>query len=315
MNAGGVRVAWRVADDGTLHAAVTLARPLGVLAAVIGRTPETFVALLPRLFPFCGHAHALAALQAVEAAQGIDVAPEHLRARTVLAQLDAVAAHVWRAALDWPVLAGTPTHAPSVADARQAVTLAARALYPDGDWMAPGGGRLAPVPHELHRLRDALPPLEALLRDPRLGAAIEQRLADALAGIDTVWQRRVAMRFVQTRTRALADLVAADGALLGALTLACASPRPLQRAEGRGTGSALTARGMLQYTVSIVDGCVASCELSAPIDRDFGPGGEAQRWLAAIDEEAQDPVVAARWMLAALDPCAEVQVAGLPVHA
>ncbi len=303
---GEIRVRLEHAGPRIVAATLVLHRPLAVVRVALGRAPDGFLHLLPLLFPLCGMAHGVAALRAIEGACGLEVPEAHQRARDALCLLDALAAHAWRAALEWPALCGIPAEPFKVAAARRAAEAAARALYPDGDWLRPGGGRLEPEPTAI----DALVPRIQAIRD---GMALDQHLvalrtglASAFAGAAPDWVPALHTRFRVTAAQAQHDAAAAADALVGQSATARASAA-LPVPDGIGRGTAVTARGPLVYAVELRGGHVVECRIDAPIDRAFGSGCEAERLLGTIGSVAR-PSVAARWLLAALDPCAPVVV-------
>lgn len=95
--------------DGRLQAIdVRRVRP-PVAALLRGRAPEHAVAVLPRLFSLCTHAHAIAAALAWAAARGDEpallgatIAPAQSR----LLRAEALREHLWRLLLDWPAWLG-----------------------------------------------------------------------------------------------------------------------------------------------------------------------------------------------------------------
>lgn len=288
-------------------ASLGLFRPLAVVRVALGRTPEGFLHLLPMLFPLCGMAHGVAALRAIERALELEVPATQERARDTLCLLDALAAHAWRAALDWPALSGARAEPFKVAAARRAAEATVRALYPDGDWLRPGGGRLAP---DTAAIAELLPRIRAIGD----GMALDQRLVElrtglaaAFAGASPEWVPALHTRFRVTAAQARHDAQAAVDALTAQGQVTPVAPMPMVVADGSGRGTASTARGPLAYEVALRGGRVQECRIDAPIDRAFGPGCEAERLLAGIGSVAR-PTIAARWLVAALDPCAPVTV-------
>lgn len=109
-----------------------------------GRRPAQVLALLPTLYALCGTAQGLAGLQAVENAAGIDAAPAQRKARRILCLAEVVAEHAAAALRDWPPLLGEAPDLAALKPLRPLIMAARKALYPAGDWTAPGGGGLAP---------------------------------------------------------------------------------------------------------------------------------------------------------------------------
>lgn len=304
---GEVRVLLEHAGPRIVAATLGLHRPLAVVRVALGRTPEGFLQLLPMLFPLCGMAHGVAALRAIENAMCVEVSAVQQRARDTLCLLDALAAHAWRAALDWPALCGARAEPFKVAAARRAAEATVRALYPDGDWLRPGGGALAP---DAAAIADLLPRIRAIGD----GMALDQRLVElrtglaaAFAGASPDWVPALHTRFRVTAAQARHDAQAAVDALAAQGAVASVVAAPELGADGGGRGTASTARGPLAYAVTLRGARVRECSIDAPIDRAFGAGCEAQRLLASIGSVAR-PSIAARWLVAALDPCAPVTV-------
>jgi Ni,Fe-hydrogenase I large subunit len=285
-----------------------LRRPLELLTGLHGKSPDECLRLLPLLFPLCGMAHALAALQAIEASLGIEPDPAHLAARATLALADATAAHVWRTCIDWPQLAGEPVFASPVARARRLSERIAVALYPDGDWRRLGGGRLAPDAAALARACAELEQLRAETAPAVALSVLRQQLTSALAGAEGEWQARLDACFADMADATTASFERLDARLRMAPTR---SETPVSSApfadSGDGSGSVDTARGVLCYQIRIASRKVENCTLVAPTDRTFDGSGPVAPVLHRL-QRADQPVLAVRWILAAFDPCIEVQV-------
>lgn len=303
-----ILVCLRASAGGPLAPRLALKRPREVVRVALGRAPTEFLRMLPLLFPLCGTAHAVAGLRGIEAAASIRVDPAHERARRLVCLADALAAHAWRSAFDWGALLGEAPRPHPVAAARRVAEGLARAMYPDGDLLAHGGGRLAPAPGFAAQwgavFRAAITDLAL---DERL-AALRRAMPGALAGADPAWMPRLQTRFRVAAAQARSDAEALLAALAGVGEAAApAAQQPVALPDGEGEGRVDTARGELRYRVALRDGLVVDCALEAPIDRVFGDGGEAGRWLAELDCAAR-PAAAARWIVAALDPCAAVRI-------
>jgi hypothetical protein len=109
-----------------------------------GRKVAEAVALLPAIFSLCGTAQGLAGARAVEAALGLAETPAQKAARDFLVLMEGIAEHAQTILRDWPPLLGDPPDLVGLKALRPLVAAARRALYPDGDWTRPGGGRLVP---------------------------------------------------------------------------------------------------------------------------------------------------------------------------
>lgn len=119
-------------------------RLLSVPVSLAGCPSDEAVRRLSTLFAVCRIAQGLAGAEAVENASGYRVGAIHSLARRMLLLGETVLEHGSRATLDWPLLLGEPPLAPTVRMLRGALADLHRDLYPDGDWMRPGGGRLQP---------------------------------------------------------------------------------------------------------------------------------------------------------------------------
>lgn len=290
-----------------LSADLTLHRPLAVVSVALGRTPADFLRMLGLLFPLCGAAHAIAALRAIESAAGIAPDPAHEAARRAIALADALAAHAWRSEFDWAPLAGVEPRPATVAAARRATESLQRALYPDGDALRPGGGRLAAPAALAAEWAPVFARISTSLRlDERL-AGVRSGMAAAMVGADPAWLARLQTRFRVAAAHAQADAAAIADALVslsGIDAPPCGTPAA---AAGAGEGVVETARGALRWQVELRGGQVVAGHPEAPIDRVFGRGGEARAWLGELRHAAR-PAEAARWLLSALDPCAPLRI-------
>ena len=109
-----------------------------------GRPPAQVLALLPTLYSLCGTAQGLAGLEAVEDAAGIRVPPAQRMARHALGLVEILAEHAASVLRDWPGLLGEAPDPAAIKPLRPLIMAARKALYPAGDWIALGGGKLEP---------------------------------------------------------------------------------------------------------------------------------------------------------------------------
>ena len=122
----------------------------GIAAALAARPLADVPALLPRLFPLCGAAHAAASLGAIETALGMELSPAQAAFRDLLLLAEHGAAVAWRILMDWPPLIGEPAQVRTCADIRRAA--AAIAAGAEGaQWARIGGAKLRPDRDDLHR--------------------------------------------------------------------------------------------------------------------------------------------------------------------
>lgn len=156
----GITITLRVADGRVARAEIGSNRLVQASSMLDGRRPEQALAVLPTLFSLCGTAQGLAGLEAVENAAGIDASPAQRKARHILCRVEMVAEHLGAAFRDWPPLLGEAPDLVALKPLRPLVMAARKALYPAGDWTAPGGGGLAPDREALtdivHRLGEAV---------------------------------------------------------------------------------------------------------------------------------------------------------------
>ena len=132
-------------NDGVIGGVVV--RNQRILTATLplaGHSAEDAVPLVSRLFAVCRFAQGVAGAQAIEQAAGLSVGPAHLAARRFLVLCETILEHGTRTAFDWPRLLGETPAIQTVKALRGALADMHRDVYPDGDWMRPGGGRLAP---------------------------------------------------------------------------------------------------------------------------------------------------------------------------
>jgi len=285
-----------------------LQRPLQLLAGFHGKRPAECLRLLPLLFPLCGTAHALAALQAIEVAASMKPGLAHATARKALAVSDMLAAQVWRTCIDWAQLTGMPIAPKPVAQARRLVERIALGVYPDGDWQRLGGGRLAPDGAALAAVREDLQQLRARVDAAGDGVALRSQMVIALRGAEPEWTPRIERCFAAMSDAMATSFHALDSQLEALAQLPPApSSDELTDQSGRGSGVALTARGELRYEFELVCAHVAACRMSAPTDREFAADGPVAQLLQRL-RRADDPLLAVRWVLAGYDPCIEVQV-------
>ncbi|HVI50419.1 MAG TPA: nickel-dependent hydrogenase large subunit [Candidatus Sulfotelmatobacter sp.] len=148
---GSLELSIQVTDGRFSRVSILNRRPLSIATAFTGQQAGAAVGLCARLFSICRFAQGLAAAEAVERAGQAAVSPSQRQARQVLLAAEAVLEHAGRSLLVWPDLLGEPVRIMELKTLREALTGLHLALYPDGDWMRPGGGRLAPDQPQLIR--------------------------------------------------------------------------------------------------------------------------------------------------------------------
>jgi coenzyme F420-reducing hydrogenase alpha subunit len=142
---GGIDIAITADGKRIVDVSITNTRPLGLPSHLAGLTPQAAVFRIVTLFSVCRIAQGLAGSKAVEQALGIDAGPSHQAARSLLLRGEIALDHATCALLVWPVLVGKrPANLQALKSLRASLANLWTCLYPDGDWMQPGGGRLIP---------------------------------------------------------------------------------------------------------------------------------------------------------------------------
>jgi len=294
-------------------------RGLGPLRhAMIGQTAAAAPALIARLCPLAGQAHAIVTRRAIEAAQDlpIDMAAETRREAVIAAE--AASAHVWRAAIDWASLAGLPARIDAVRAARFGVARVMAGEVRDGhDRLArvlatqalTGSGGSA------GRLSGLLAGVE-LARDPALGPRTAPWFASRLAADLRFGDRPEAetgpadpanLPAAPDRIAALAGAARALGARLAA-GIGPPDPAAIRSGgSGAGCGLAMTALGPLTCWIRLEEGLLADFRAVAPTEWLTHPRGALTRSLLGLS--GPDIAGFARRVLAAFDPCADAAIA------
>jgi len=141
----GIDIVVTVDGGSIVDVSIANHRPLGLASHLIGMEPSEALRQITKLFSICQLVQGTAGCMAIEEALGIDLAPSHKAARELLVYGETVMEHATCALLSWPALLGQmPTGLPALRLIRSGLADLWRAVYPDGDWMRPGGGRLAP---------------------------------------------------------------------------------------------------------------------------------------------------------------------------
>jgi hypothetical protein len=198
-----------------------------------GRDPRQVLDTLPLVFSICATAQSSAAVQAIEQAVGVTVAPAHAAARELLVLAETAREHLFRILLGWSTWLSLPPAGPRLAALGRMRSAWSQALYPDGDAFRPGGGRLQP---DNAALDTALQEAESLV-DLALGIAHAEWSAIADEGALVRWagsSDAVAARMVRHVCDAgLASLGRCDVALLPPLSDAVLGGQMLADDAGR----------------------------------------------------------------------------------
>ena len=173
---GGIDITVRI-DGGLIrHVGIANRRPRGAGLCFRDLPLAELPATVTRLFSICRMAQGMAAVAALEAAAGVTAAPAQGTARRLLLLAETVLERSVQTCLHWPALLG---EAPLVAPLKSLRTAFAdlhRDLFPEGDWLRPGGGRLAPAPQALSRRLEA--GAEALRLTGALAGRLRRKVAD-----------------------------------------------------------------------------------------------------------------------------------------
>lgn len=158
---GALRLRLTVRGEEVVKAELDSSRPVGVAVVFEGRRPKEVVRLIPNLFGVCSTAQTVAALGALESAHGMAIPAGHGAARTVAVAVETAREHLGRILLDWPRWLGREPWSEHARRSYRFPGQATRLLYPDGDFAALGGGRLAPDRQGIRSIREEL---ETLVR-------------------------------------------------------------------------------------------------------------------------------------------------------
>jgi uptake hydrogenase large subunit len=304
-----VRAGWSASRRALVAASAVAERPAAE-RLLAGRAPAAALQLIPLIYSLCGKAQTSVARAALGAAEsGVAVTVDGAAVRR-----EAIAEHLWRLLVDWPVLLGeTPDRAGFAQWHRR---LAADEL-PAADRSALGdfaAGRLAEAVDTLVRRLD-----DRTTVDPqRLPLFTPAGLAAAFGAVDEAFARRPEWQGWPAETGSLARQPAAPASLAGRLRARLAdlqdavvsleSPADpvvgLPLPGGGGIAGCDTARGLLFHRAQLAGDRIVSYRVVAPTEWAFHP---ESAWIAALDgTAAETPEIAEnalrRWVLA-LDPC------------
>ena len=344
MTADGIAITVRLDGGRISQVAIKNQRPPSATAPLAGLRPDQALATLTRLFAVCRMAQGAAALAALEDAAGRPAAAAQQLARRFLILGETVHEHCVQSCLRWPPLLGEAPLLGPLKGLLAALADLHRDLYPDGDWLRPGGGRLAPDRGALHRRLEAA--VEAVGRIGDLPARLRQKVSEAglgdfgaaavepLAALpDDLLRRRLAgddsftarpdwlgqpcftgplARRPLFGTGLLAHLLAAEMDLAASLAdmrdsldaLGEDDGQAIDDVSGEGLGVVEAARGRLVHYLRLDQGRVRDCRILAPTEWNFHPDGLLSRGLVGAPAPA-DADFALRLLITALDPCVE----------
>lgn len=168
---GGIDVELAVESGRIVDVTIANRRPLGIASRLAGYLPSDALRLVTRLFSVCRIAQGLAGAMAMERAQGVEIDPSQKAARAFLLRGETVLEHSTCVLLNWPSLQGQRTANLCFLSAlRASLGELWRSVYPDGDWMRPGGGRLAPDKAALAAKLDAV---QGAIKDAHLATPLD----------------------------------------------------------------------------------------------------------------------------------------------
>ncbi|MBB6252115.1 hypothetical protein [Nitrospirillum iridis] len=294
--------------------------PRGDITALLAAVPvERVPSLVRSLFAVCANAQGHAAELAVEAALGLEAAPEILAEREARTWMEGMREHGLRISLDWARLLG---EAPDLARARAFVALsvaedpgalirdAVTGLPPEG-WLAmtstvqlarwAGAGRTVAARFiaTLFELPTLTPAGEAAAGSLAARHADHPLLARALP-VGSLIACHVARVIDLCRAPARLAALRADGVT---------AVRGAAMGPGSGRAAVPCARGTLVHEVGVVAGRVERYRILSPTDSTFAPGGPAERRFQGLCAwPPADRARLAEVMMLALDPCVDYAV-------
>ncbi|MCB1348551.1 MAG: hypothetical protein KDK11_07860 [Maritimibacter sp.] len=292
-------------------------RPEGAARIFEGKPAETMCGTIGRVFSLCGRAQTVAALAAVEQAQGIAPDPGVARARDALRRAEMLTQVVTRLALHWPRVLGLPL-APGAVRAAMAAELAIEQGVLGAGWRRPGagldGGRADVGAAEIDLDALVAPLSDGLAARGWQGyGALPAGAAPECGVLATYWDAPAVARARAAHGAGLAARLAAAETALRTLPgeiaadLAAVRPAPVRlptRDANDGVATVETARGPLTHRVRVEGGQVVRCRTEAPTEANFTETGPvASGLLGAV----ADPVAAELHVLA-IDPCVAARV-------
>jgi hypothetical protein len=321
---GDIRVLLTVSGGRVEHADIRSTRPKNAARVFNGKSPAGLTREIGAVFSLCGRAQTIAALRAAEAALGIPSDPSVEAARNALRHAEMISQSAMRLCLFWPRALGLAPEPGLVRLALETERAMITGLFGGAGWTRPGAATIEPAPaldEVIERLAEAVdefcggtPLRQELARlglegfgalpegmDPEEGAFARQWDDERTAEARAAYGPGLAARLEASLT----DLLALPGWLLAGVSAVSASEeRAPARNSGMGMSEVETARGRLVHRVSVTDGLVSSCELSAPTEANFRPGGPVTAGLIGADAKDRARLeLAAQLHVLAIDPC------------
>ena len=139
---GRLQLVVKVSGGAVADVSIRSTRAVGACSVLHGRSMGEALRLIPTVFSICGTAQVHAGMAACENALGLPLPAVQGAARNLLLTAETAQEHCWRVALDWPKLVGNPADVKTLAALRAPLAGIVSGLFPDGQWIRPGGGRL-----------------------------------------------------------------------------------------------------------------------------------------------------------------------------
>lgn len=310
-------------------------RPADTARMFVGHSPKDLVSQIGTVYALCGRAQTIAALKAQENACEIDLSPSQNTARDILRLAEMLTQTAMRLCLHWPKVLGLPA-APNIVRACLATEAALQTdILGGSDWKRVGGGSISGVSKQTTQALDTLTnEIAGLFVENGLADGLRQALSDksiqgfgALSPNDPLeqgalmrnWDHPAVSRLRQAWGGGLAARLEAGLCELREITEAIvdlqAKLEPDQGIavapirDGSGEATVETVRGALTHKVSIHDGLISACEITAPTEANFAADGAIERGI--IGSDATDIAalkLAAELHVLAVDPCVAFSV-------
>ena len=139
---GRLKLVVRISGGTVANVSILSTRAVRACSVFHDHSVAEVLRLIPSVFSICGTAQAHAGLAACEEALGQSLSAPQYAARRLLLMVETAQEHCWRIALDWPKLVDKLPDVKALMALRAPLTGIAAGLFPDGEWLRPGGGRL-----------------------------------------------------------------------------------------------------------------------------------------------------------------------------
>ncbi len=297
-----------------------------------GRDVVEVTQIIGSVFSLCSKAQTIAALEAIEAAQGIYVSDAQKNARECLRIAEMITQTAMRLGLGWPHPLGLEQNFELVRQCMATEVGLEKALMNGAGWKISGGIDIDPDRAVANALKDPLgeriagifqaggyvesiyKALEkhdlmtfgALKKNelPEIGAFTRQWNNELVLMKRLTYGAGLAARFEAV----LADLKFLFSNLVGVIENLSSDGVVPQNANGSGEGysDVETARGNLHHEVKIKDGKVEEYRIEAPTELNFSDDGPVVTGLVGVDASNEEALArAAELHILAIDPCVQ----------